>query len=98
MNQIMKIINHVQQIIFLVHNGIITNHKEIKHKYKFNNVELDSIVILDLMESKSNDKNYLEKFISCIKELSGEITICLYSTAEKKFIFLYKYRIFIFSC
>ena len=58
MNQIMKIINHVQQIIFLVHNGIITNHKEIKHKYKFNNVELDSIVILDLMESKSNDKNY----------------------------------------
>ena len=72
---------------FLVHNGIITNHKEIKHKYKFNNVELDSIVILDLMESKSNDKNYLEKFISCIKELSGEITICLYSTAEKKFIF-----------
>ena len=70
----------------LVHNGIITNHIEIKKKNKLSDFELDSYAILNALETNSKANNFLDKFISCLDELKGEITICLFSKKERSFI------------
>ena len=70
----------------LVHNGIITNHNEIKERSNSSHLELDSYAILNTLESDNKKINFVDNFIQSLNELKGEITICLFSKKENSFI------------
>ena len=71
---------------YIVHNGIITNHKEIKEGTDFSNKELDTYAILYLMKIAQKNNKLLENFNLAIEKLKGEITTCLYNEVEKNII------------
>lgn len=70
----------------LVHNGIITNHNEIKERSNSSHLELDSYAILNILQSDNKKINFVDNFIQSLNELKGEITICLFSKKENSFI------------
>lgn len=75
----------------LIHNGIVSNFNDLIEKYKFKiTSELDSYVILELLNFFSDDKkNVISNVISSsIEQLKGEISIAGYLEKFDKF-FLY---------
>ena len=73
---------------FLVHNGIITNYKDIINKYNFEfKSELDSFTILKMINHYGDlPDSYLETaLIKTINQLKGEVSICGYSKKYNQF-------------
>ena len=83
--------------IFIVHNGIIENHDELRERlsndgYKIES-ETDSELIAHLIYSnKENGKSTLEALIEATKELDGAYSIAVIDTEQKGKIFAAKQK------
>jgi glucosamine--fructose-6-phosphate aminotransferase (isomerizing) len=81
----------------VVHNGIISNYKELRSKLKRKKhsfaSETDSEVIAHLVEEKLNSHSSLENaFLAALCELEGSYAVALISLEEPKSIFCGKFE------
>jgi len=75
--------------LIVLHNGIITNYKELNKKYSFyRNKDLDTYVINELFELFLKNNSLIEATNLVMQELEGEASLLIFFKKEEKF-FIY---------